>query len=88
MLSDNARSIPIFWGHGSADPLIKLEFCEKSISFLKNECSIKVLLEGDNEVIGIRHKVYRGMEHSSCQEELVDLRTWLKSVIPKDSGKL
>jgi len=88
MLSEHARSIPVFWGHGSADPLVKLDLCNKSVEFLKDECGIKVLSEGDKELVGIRCKVYPGMQHSSCPDELKDLRTWLKSVVPKDAGKM
>jgi len=88
MLSDHARSIPIFWGHGSADPLVKYEWCEKSVAFLSKQCKIKELGEDDKTVVGLRCKVYQGMVHSSSPEEMDDLRSWLKSVIPREGGRL
>jgi len=83
MLSDHARSIPIFWGHGTADPLVLYKLCQESVSFLKNDCGIKELGDGDKDVVGLRCKTYQGMQHSACPKELDDLCSWLKSVIPK-----
>lgn len=88
MLSDHARSIPIFWGHGSVDALIKYEVCERSVAFLKTECGIKVLGDDDQGDVGVRFRVYEGMEHSSCPEELDHLRSWLKSVVSGEGGRL
>jgi predicted esterase len=88
MLSDHARSIPIFWGHGLADPLVKYHLCQRSVSILKNECGFKELEDEDNDPIGIRCKTYQGMAHSACPEEMDDLRSWLKSVVPKENGRL
>jgi len=87
MLSDHARLIPIFWGHGTADPLVGYDLCKKSVSFLKNECGIKELGDKDKDIVGIRCMAYQGMQHSSCIKELDDLRSWLKSVIPKEDGR-
>jgi len=88
MLSDHTRSIPIFWGHGSADPLVGYKLCQRSVSFLRTECGIKVLGDEDKDIVGIRCKTYQGMEHSTCPEELEDLRSWLKSIVPKENGRL
>jgi len=85
MLSDHARSTPIFWGHGSVDPLVSYEMCEKSVAFLSKECRVKELGETDKAVVGLRCKIYQGMEHSSCPEEMDDLRSWLKSIIPREA---
>jgi len=88
MLSDHARSIPIFWGHGSADPLIKYEVCERSVEYLKTECGIKLLGDDDQGGVGVRCRVYEGMAHSSCPEELDHLRSWLRSVVSGEGGRL
>jgi len=88
MLSDQAKSTPIFWGHGLNDPLVTYDLCETSVAFLKDECKIKQLGDSDQDVAGIRCKAYEGMEHSSCPKELDDLRSWLKSVVPRGGGRL
>lgn len=88
MMSQHAKSIPIFWGHGSADPLVRYELCTNSIEHLNTVCGIPELGAGDENINGIRRKVYRGMAHSSCPEELNDLKVWLKMVIPVDGGQL
>jgi len=86
MLSDHARSTPLFWGHGLNDPLVKYNLCEKSVAFLKDECGIKELGNNDKDVVGLRCKAYKGMDHSWCPEEIYDLRSWLKSVVPGEGG--
>jgi lysophospholipase-1 len=86
MMSQHAKSLPIFWGHGSGDPLVKYELCTKSVEYLKNTCGISELGAGDEGNDGIRCKVYRGMAHTSCPEELNDLKVWLSAVIPVDGG--
>jgi predicted esterase len=88
MLSEHATSTPIFWGHGLDDPLVKYEICEKSVTFLRDECKFRKLGDNDKDIAGLRCKAYAGMEHSSCPKEMDDLRSWLKSAIPKEGGRL
>jgi lysophospholipase-1 len=86
MTSQHAKSLPIFWGHGSGDPLVRYELCTKSVEYLKTTCGIPELGAGDESINGMRCKVYRGMAHTSCPEELNDLKVWLRAVIPVDGG--
>ena len=80
MLNDHAKTIPIFWGHGADDPLVRAEFATRSVKFLKTQCDIS---ETDGEALaGLKFKMYPELEHSSSPEELSDLKSWLKSVIP------
>jgi len=80
MLNDHAKTIPIFWGHGTDDPLVRAEFATQSVNFLKTQCDIS---ETDGEALaGLKFKMYPKLEHSSSPEELSDLKSWLKSVIP------
>jgi len=80
MLNDHAKTIPIFWGHGADDPLVRAEFATRSVKFLKTQCDIS---ETDGEALaGLKFKMYPKLEHSSSPEELSDLKSWLKSVIP------
>ena len=86
MLSQHATSTPIFWGHGSSDPLVKVELCSRSVEILTKECGIPKAEEG--RIAGLKKNIYDGMGHSSSQEELNDLKSWLKSVIPNEEGRL
>ncbi|KAL1741041.1 Phospholipase/carboxylesterase/thioesterase [Schizophyllum fasciatum] len=76
MASEHARKVPIFWGHGTEDPIVRFEHCRRSVAFLKSELKIA---EG---AAGLSLNVYPGMQHSTCNEELVALKAWLEGVLP------
>jgi len=59
----NAR-VPIFWGHGSADPVVALQ----------RGLDSRLLLEGLGYTV---HWHTYPMPHSVCAEEIADLRHWL-----------
>ncbi|KIM57370.1 hypothetical protein SCLCIDRAFT_1219419 [Scleroderma citrinum Foug A] len=80
MMSDHAKSLPIFWGHGTADPLVRLELATKSVDYLVN-CGLTRLRRNEIGSPGLMFVGYRGVEHSSCQEELNDLGEFLKRVL-------
>ncbi|KAK2465960.1 hypothetical protein APHAL10511_001601 [Amanita phalloides] len=82
MLSRHATTTPVFCGHGSTDPLVQLSLCTASIKCLIDECGMPKATE--NSIQGIRTRIYQGMAHSTCVQELKDLRLWLQSVIPKE----
>jgi predicted esterase len=84
MLNDHVKTIPIFWGHGADDPLVRAEFATRSVEFLRTQCGVS---EADGEgLVGLKFKMYPGLEHSSSPEELGDLKSWLKSVIPNSEA--
>ncbi|KAI5119594.1 hypothetical protein M0805_005764 [Coniferiporia weirii] len=83
MVSDHAKSLPIFWGHGTHDPLVRYELAIASSQFLKKEVGIKVA-EGE-ETVGLSFHPYEGEVHSTCPKELSDLQAWLKRVIPSST---
>jgi predicted esterase len=72
MLSADATSTPIFWGHGTSDAVVPYKFGVGSVQILKEKLGFK----------DVEFKPYRGMGHSSDTQEIVDLSTWLKKVIP------
>lgn len=82
MMSDHAKSLPIFWGHGTADPLVRLELATKSVGYLVN-CGLTRLRRDEIGSPGLTFVEYRGVEHSSCQEELNDLKEFLRRVVPE-----
>lgn len=80
MLSDHAKKLPIFWGHGQSDPLVKYQWAERSTAFMDSALGIGAV-KGDSNV-GIEFHGYPGLVHSANEEEIEDMQTWLAKVIP------
>ncbi|KAI0686491.1 Phospholipase/carboxylesterase [Cytidiella melzeri] len=80
MLSEHAKRLPIFWGHGQDDPLVKYQWAQRSTAFLDSVLGIGPA-KGDS-VVGVEFHAYPGLVHSASEEELEDLQTWLKKVLP------
>ncbi|KAF4572502.1 hypothetical protein EYR36_007009 [Pleurotus pulmonarius] len=81
MISPHATSLPIFWGHGEADPLVKFEWGTLSRDFLATEVGI-ALASSKADAKGLNFNGYRGLVHSASPEEINDVKAWLKKVIP------
>lgn len=82
MVSDQARQLPIFWGHGKADPLVTFEKATSSLEFLKahlgiDEVEPDAVLDG-----GIEFHAYDALLHTVDDRELDELRAFLKKVVP------
>ncbi|KAI0089251.1 Phospholipase/carboxylesterase [Irpex rosettiformis] len=80
MTNDHAKKIPIFWGHGQSDPLVRYQWAQRSKAFLENELGIGEA-KGDSRV-GLEFHGYPGLVHSAGDEELQDMQTWLGKVLP------
>ena len=78
-----ATSMPLFWGHGKDDPLVKYILAEQSIKFLKEEVGIKEASGGS--VCGLEFHGYPGLVHSAHDKEIADLQVWLQKVLPPSS---
>ena len=74
-LSEAAKDVPVLLGHGTADPMVKYEFAEQTRDGLIEMGATNVVL-----------KSYPGMGHSVCMEEIHDVETFLRSVLPGDAG--
>ena len=61
------RGVPIFMGHGRADPMI---------AFARAQASRDLLLQ---QAYAVEWHEYR-MEHSVCPEEIADIGAWLRRV--------
>ncbi len=66
--SDANANIPIFWGHGSVDPVVPLMLGERSRASLQ-----KLGYSVDWHVWPMAHQV--------CMEEIVALRSWLTPIL-------
>ncbi|OCH94523.1 Phospholipase/carboxylesterase [Obba rivulosa] len=82
MASDHCKFVPIFWGHGKDDPLIKFEYGVNSVEYLKSALGIPIVAPDAPEKGGISFHSYDGVEHSTSTQELGDLKNWLKRVVP------
>jgi lysophospholipase-1 len=79
MVSPNATSIPIFWGTGSVDPLVKAQFAKDSSDFLIEQLGIPVAKPGG--LGGLSYNIYEGMGHITVPKELEDLKAFIKKAI-------
>jgi len=84
MASPNASSIPVFWGHGSVDPLVKAEYSKTSSEFLVHQLGMPIASSEDVKK-GLSYHVYDGIGHTATPKELADLKEWIKKVIPNDT---
>ncbi|BGP11001.1 hypothetical protein JCM10049v2_006895 [Rhodotorula toruloides] len=73
MLSDHATSLPIFHGHGDADPVVQYKWGQQTIAKLE-ELGFK----------SVEFKTYPRMGHSFCDEEQRDLERFLEKVLPAE----
>jgi len=80
MMSDYARTLPIFIGHGTADPVVAFQHSQKSVEYLTSDCGIKKAT--DESLVGITFKSYDSMGHHSAPQELSDIAEFLQKVIP------
>ncbi|CDO73842.1 hypothetical protein BN946_scf185015.g171 [Trametes cinnabarina] len=83
MMNDHAKKLPIFWGHGKADPIVRFDRATLSLEHIKTQFGLNVsvppekVLEG-----GIEFHAYDGLPHSVDDKELEDLKTFLQKVLP------
>lgn len=84
MCSPNASSNSIFWGHGTADPLVQFALGKDSVDFLKSDLGLPEApdVPGATSSKGITFKPYAGLQHGSEPQELFDLAAWLKKTLP------
>jgi len=82
-MSGHAKSVPIFWGHGTADPLVRFEFAKRSIEYLVGTCGLTRLDRDKIGSPGLTFVEYQGVQHSSSEKELVDMGGFLKRVVPE-----
>jgi predicted esterase len=80
MMSPDALSTPIFWGHGTADQLVLLDFSKKSVELLTTEMG---MIRGRPDTFGgLSYHLYDGIGHTTTQKELEDLKTFVKNAVP------
>jgi len=86
MSSPHASSIPVFWGHGSNDPLVKYQFCRDSADFLTTILGMPPA-PPSGEFKGLSYNIYDGVGHSTNQKELDDLKAWIIKAVPSEGSR-
>ncbi|KAJ7437077.1 Phospholipase/carboxylesterase/thioesterase [Mycena galericulata] len=81
MASDHVASIPIFWGQGTADPLVKYQIARGSADLVMKNLGVPEA-PATGELKGLSFNAYEGVAHSTNQKELDDLKAWLKKALP------
>uniref|UniRef100_K3WDW2 palmitoyl-protein hydrolase n=1 Tax=Globisporangium ultimum (strain ATCC 200006 / CBS 805.95 / DAOM BR144) TaxID=431595 RepID=K3WDW2_GLOUD len=69
-VTPEAVNVPALICHGDSDPVVRFQWGSMS----------KDKLEASGVKLDFR--VYNGMEHSMCMEELDDIKAWLQTIIP------
>jgi lysophospholipase-1 len=82
MASPSAATMPVFYGHGGADPLVKPPICQASVDFLVNEIGLP--RAKDNQLEGLHYHVYPHLPHSVAPEELNDLKAFIAKCLPAE----
>ncbi|KAJ7827041.1 lysophospholipase I [Mycena olivaceomarginata] len=80
MVSAHASSIPIFWGHGNADPLVPYKLGRVCAEYLVTEIGVpRAPCPGAPE--GLDFHTYYGLAHYIRDDELTDVASWLKKIL-------
>ncbi|KDN52905.1 hypothetical protein K437DRAFT_253516 [Tilletiaria anomala UBC 951] len=78
--------LPVFIAHGTADPVVRFSFGERSAELLKEGLGLggfRQISDGAHkgQHTGVKFEKYRGMPHSACPEEIEHMGLWLENVI-------
>ncbi|CDZ96223.1 Lysophospholipase [Phaffia rhodozyma] len=75
-----AKNLPIFWGHGTADQVVGYKYGQQSVEILISQYGLEK--SSGQAGKGIQFESYPGLGHGSSPQELKDLSAWLQRVIP------
>lgn len=78
LLPDHANTLPVFMGHGTADPVVKYTYGERSAKFIRAGdgggagLGLGQFRQTDDKTKwrGVWSESYPGMAHSACPEEV------------------
>lgn len=65
-------SLPVFWGHGTDDDLVRYSWGQESVEFLVKTLGMK----------RVDFKTYQGLGHSASQKEIEEMMTWIAAKLP------
>lgn len=73
-------SIPIFWGTGAQDALVKIDLSERSVQFLTEQVGVPRAVPGS--LGGLTYNTYEDIGHTTNERELGELKEFIKKVLP------
>ncbi|KAH9948748.1 lysophospholipase I [Amylocystis lapponica] len=76
------KTVPIFWGHGKEDVMVKYMHALRSAELLRVTVGVPQAAAGAPQDGGLDFHAYDGIQHSTTPQELRDLKGWLQKVIP------
>ncbi|XP_052572898.1 acyl-protein thioesterase 1 isoform X2 [Peromyscus californicus insignis] len=71
-INSTNRDISVLQCHGDCDPLVPLMFGSLTVE------KLKTLINPSN----VTFKIYEGMMHSSCQQEMMDVKQFIDKLLP------
>ena len=84
LASRHASSIPVFWGYGNSDPLVKMQHVEESTDTLVKLGLARSLARSEPK--GLTYNLYESLGHATNQRELDDLKQWIINIIPAEKS--
>ncbi|KAJ7778156.1 lysophospholipase I [Mycena metata] len=82
MVSPHAPSTNIFWGHGTADPLVTYKLGRTCADYLLTEIGLPATPKNAAYPEGLDFHTYEGLPHYINDDELEDVASWLKKILP------
>jgi len=90
-ISPHSSSIPVFWGHGTDDSQVDHEFSRSCAATLASDLGIPFRVHSGGHEVGAMEGLdfhsYEGLGHAFNNDELNDLKTWIKGLIPGPSNR-
>ena len=86
---EHAKELPIFWGHGKEDPVVRYDLGVMSVEFLTKDLGVRQAPPYGTDATSLRglsFNAYPNLGHSTTPGELDDVKSWLKKVLPIDSA--
>lgn len=84
MVNDHAKKLPIFWGHGKSDQIVRFDRATASIDVIKTQLGLNTLVPPEKVLEGgIEFHAYDMLAHSVHDKELQDLKVFLQKVLPE-----
>ncbi|KAJ7634666.1 lysophospholipase I [Roridomyces roridus] len=80
MVSEHASSLPVFWAHGTSDTTVKYQLARVSADFLRTEAGFPTATR--TGAPGIDFHSYHSLPHYIRDDELSDLASFLKKILP------
>eukprot|EP00729_Bicosta_minor_P005156 gene5156-26577_t len=71
-LSDAAKDVPTLQCHGTSDPTVQMSWAVQSRDVLQEQ-----------GISNLEWKQYSGMGHSTCPQEMKDVKEWLAARLPE-----